>query len=138
MSGYRRLFDVITAEEEGERLAMRENLIRTFDTLVNLDAKTARKMAEAFVEYIDARHADARLLALEHHLGLVPEDTLLRAYRDASVTLGASAFTTMAARLGVGLTRLRPRDAIVTLRTAAARYDALLGMRRANVSSYIL
>lgn len=140
--GYRRLFGVITPEEENERLAMRENLIRTFDAIVNLDAPTARNMAEAFVDYFDARHADARLLDLEYRLGFVPEDTLLRAYRDvayrdASVTLGATALTTVGARLGVGLARLRPRDAIVTLRAAAARYDGLLEMRRATVSSYV-
>ena len=109
--GYRRLFGVITPEEENERLAMREDLIRTFDTIVNLDAQTVRNMAQAFVDYFDARHADVRLLDLEHRLGLVPEDTLRRAYRDvayldASVTRGATAFTTVAARLGVGLTRI--------------------------------
>lgn len=140
--GYRRLFGVITPEEEAERLAMREGLIRTIDTIVNLDAATARNIAEAFVEYFDARHSDVRLLDLEHRLGLVPDETLLRAYRDvayldASVTLGATALTTAASRLGVGLARLRPRDAIVTLRSAAARYDGLLGMRRATMSTYV-
>ena len=48
--GYRRLFGVITPEEEAERLAMRDGLIRTIDTIINLDALTARSMAEAFVE----------------------------------------------------------------------------------------
>jgi SPP1 gp7 family putative phage head morphogenesis protein len=140
--GYRRLFGVITPEEEAERLAMRDGLIRTIDTIINLDAETARSMAEAFVEYFDARHADLRLLDLEHRLGLVPEATLLSAYRqvaylDASVTLGATALTTVASRLGIGVARLRPRDAIVALRTAAARYDGMLGMRRATVVSYV-
>lgn len=140
--GYRRLFGVITPEEEAERLAMREGLTRTIDTIINLDAETARSMAEAFVEYFDARHADLRLLDLEHHLGLVPEASLLSAYRqvaylDASVTLGATALTTVASRLGIGVARLRPRDAIVALRTAAARYDGMLGMRRATVVSYV-
>ena len=140
--GYRRLFGVITPEEEAERLAMRDGLIRTIDTIINLDAETARSMAEAFVEYFDARHADLRLLDLEHRLGLVPEASLLSAYRqvaylDASVTLGATALTTVASRLGIGVARLRPRDAIVALRTAAARYDGMLGMRRATVVSYV-
>jgi SPP1 gp7 family putative phage head morphogenesis protein len=140
--GYRRLFGVITPEEEAERLAMREGLIRTIDTIITLDAETARSMAEAFADDFDARHADLRLLDLEHRLGLVPEQSLLRAYRqvaylDASVTLGATALTTVASRLGIGVARLRPRDAIVVLRTAAARYDGMIGMRRATVVSYV-
>jgi SPP1 gp7 family putative phage head morphogenesis protein len=140
--GYRRLFGVITPEEEAERLEMREGLIRAIDTIINLDAETARNMAEAFVDYFDARHADLRLLDLEHRLGLVPEDALLSAYRqvaylDASVTLGAAALTTVSARLGIGVARLRPRDAIVAVRTAAARYDGMLGMRRATVVTYV-
>ncbi|MCA3643879.1 MAG: minor capsid protein [Methylobacterium sp.] len=140
--GYRRLFGVITPEEEAERLAMREGLIRTIDTIITLDAETARSMAEAFVDDFDARHADLRLLDLEHRLGLVPEQSLLRAYRqvaylDASVTLGATALTTVASRLGIGVARLRPRDAIVAVRTAAARYDGMIGMRRATVVSYV-
>ncbi|MCA3462334.1 MAG: minor capsid protein, partial [Rhodobacter sp.] len=140
--GYRRLFGVITPEEEAERLAMRERLIRTIDTIITLDAETARRMAVAFVDDFDARHADLRLLDLEHRLGLVPEQSLLRAYRqvaylDASVTLGATALTTVASRLGIGVARLRPRDAIVAVRTAAARYDGVIGMRRATVVSYV-
>ncbi|MCA3438096.1 MAG: minor capsid protein [Rhodobacter sp.] len=140
--GYRRLFGVSTPEEEAERLAMRAGLIRTIDTIITLDAETARSMAEAFVDCFDARHADLRLLDLEHRLGLVPEESLLRAcrqvaYLDASVTLGATALTTVASRLGIGVARLRPRDAIVALRTAAARYDGMIGMRRATVVSYV-
>ncbi|MFN0116028.1 MAG: minor capsid protein, partial [Paracoccaceae bacterium] len=140
--GYRRLFGVITPEEEAELLAMREGLIRTIDTIINLDAETARSMAEAFVDYFDARQADLRLLDLEHRLGLVPEESLLSAnrqvaYLDASATLGATALTTVASRLGIGVARLRPRDAIVALRTAAARYDGMLGMRRATVVTYV-
>ena len=140
--GYRRLFGAITPEEEAERIAMRDGLIRTINTIINLDAETARNLAEAFVEYFDARHADLRLLDLEHRLGLVPEDALLSAYRqvahlDASVTLGAAALTTVASRLGIGVARLRPRDSIVALRTAAARYDGILGMRRATVVTYV-
>ena len=140
--GYRRLFGVITPEEEAERLAIREGLIRSIDTIINLDAETARSMAEAFVDYFDARHADLRLLNLEHRLGLVPEESLLSAYRqvaylDASAMLGATALTTVASRLGIGVARLRPRDAIVALRTAAARYDGMLGMRRAFVTSFV-
>ena len=140
--GYRRLFGVITPEEEAERLAMREGLISTIDTIINIDAETARSMAAAFVDYFDARHADLRLLDLEHRLGLVPEESLLSAYRqvaylDASVTLGATALTTVTSRLGIGVARLRPRDAIVALRTAASRYDGMLGMRLASVTSYV-
>ena len=140
--GYRRLFGVITPEEEAERLAMRDGLIRTIDTIINLDAETARSMAEAFVDYFEARHADLPLLDLEHRLGLVPEDSLLSAYRqvaylDASVTLGATALTTVASRLGIAVARMRPRDAIVALRTAAARYDGMLGMRRATVVTFV-
>ena len=140
--GYRRLFGVITPEEEAERLAIREGLIRSIDTIINLDAETARSMAEAYVDYFDARHADLRLLNLEHRLGLVPEESLLSAYRqvaylDASAMLGATALTTVASRLGIGVARLRPRDAIVALRTAAARYDGMLGMRRAFVTSFV-
>lgn len=59
------------------------------------------------------------------------------AYLDASVTLGAAALTTVASRLGIGVTRLRPRHAIIALRTAASRYDGMLGMRRATVVSYV-
>jgi hypothetical protein len=59
------------------------------------------------------------------------------AYLDASVTLGATALTTVASRLGIGVARLRPRDAIVALRTAAARYDGMLSMRRASVATYV-
>lgn len=63
---------------------MREGLIRTIDTIINIDAETARSMAEAFVDYFDARHADLRLLDLEHRLGLVPEDSVLSAYRQVA------------------------------------------------------
>lgn len=59
------------------------------------------------------------------------------AYLDASVILGAAALTTVASRLGIGVTRLRPRDAIVALRTAAARYDGMLGMRRSTVATFV-
>jgi SPP1 gp7 family putative phage head morphogenesis protein len=140
--GYRRLFGVVTPEEEADRLAMRDGLIRTIDRIINLDAETARSMAEAFVDYFEARHADLRLLDLEHRLGLVAEGSLLSAFRqvaylDASVTLGATALTTVASRLGIGVARLRPRDAIVALRTVAARYDGMLGMRRASVATYV-
>lgn len=99
--GYRRLFGVMTPEEEAERLAMREGLIRTIDTIIKLDAETARSMAEAFVDYFDARYSDLRLLDIEHRLGVASAESLLIAYRqvaylDASVTLGAVALTTVA------------------------------------------
>lgn len=140
--GYRRLFGVITPEEEVEGLAMREGLIRTIDTIINLDAETARNMAEAFVDYFAARQADLRLHDPEHRLGLVPEDFLLSAdrqvaYLDASGTLGATALTTVASRQGIGVARLRPRDAIVALRTAAAGYDGMLGKRQASAATNV-
>jgi hypothetical protein len=59
------------------------------------------------------------------------------AYLDASVTLGATALTTVASRLGIGVARLRSRDAIVAVRTAAARYDGMLGMRRVSVATFV-
>jgi hypothetical protein len=59
------------------------------------------------------------------------------AYLDASVTLGATALTTVALRLGIGVARLRPREAIVALRSAAARYDGMLGMRRSTVANFV-
>lgn len=121
---------------------MRDGLIRTIDTIINLDAEAARSMAEAFVDYFEARHADLRLLDVEHRLGLVPEDSLLSAYRqvaylDASVTLGATALTTVTSRLGIGVARLRPCDAIVALHTSATRYNGMLAMRRASVATYV-
>lgn len=39
---------------------------------------------------------------------------------DGATTFGATAFATAAARLGIKLTRLRSRDALVTLRSATA------------------
>lgn len=140
--GYRRLFGIITPEEDAERLEMRESLIRAIDALTNLDAETVRQVSEAFVDYFDARHADLRLLDLEYRLGLSSEETLLNAYRDvayldAATTLGGVALTTTLARLGVGVTRLRPQAAIVALRSAALRFDGMIAMRRATADTFV-
>jgi SPP1 gp7 family putative phage head morphogenesis protein len=140
--GYGRLFGIITPEEEAERLAMREGVFHTIDALTALDEETLRRQADAFVDHFDARHADLRLLDLEYRLGLASEETLLRAYRevaymDGATTLGTTAFSTFATRLGINLTRLRPRDAFVALRSATARMETLLAIRRTNVSALV-
>jgi SPP1 gp7 family putative phage head morphogenesis protein len=140
--GYRRLFGIITPEEEAERLAMREGVFRAIDALAALDEETLRRLADAFVDHFDARHADLRLLDLEYRLSLASEETLLRAYRDVAymdgaTTLGTTAFATFATRLGINLTRLRPRDAFVALRPATARMETLLAIRRTNVSAFV-
>ncbi len=140
--GYRRLFGVITPEEEAERLAMRESPASAIRALADLDAETVRQLSEAFVDYFDARHADLRLLDLEFRLGLASEDALLKAYRDvayldAATTLGGVALTTTLARLGVGVARLSPRAAIVGLRSAALRIDGMIAMRSATVDSFV-
>jgi SPP1 gp7 family putative phage head morphogenesis protein len=140
--GYRRLFGVITPEEDAERLAMREAVLRAIDALAELDAETVRRLADAFVDHFEALHADLRLLDLEYRLGLASEETLLRAYRDvayidAATTLGATTFATVATRLGLNLTRLRPRDAFVALRSATARMETLLAVRRTTASAFV-
>uniref|UniRef100_UPI0035AE72FC hypothetical protein n=1 Tax=Paenirhodobacter enshiensis TaxID=1105367 RepID=UPI0035AE72FC len=140
--GYRRLFGVITPEEEAERLAMGESLASAIRTLADLDAETVRQLSEAFVNYFDARHADLHLLDLEFRLGLASEDALLKAcrdvaYLDAATTLGGVALTTTLARLGVGVARLPPRAAIVGLRSAALRIDGMIAMRSATVDSFV-
>jgi hypothetical protein len=104
---------------EAERLAMREGIIRALDTLSELDADAVRQMTEAFVDHFEAQHANLRLLDLEYRLGSVPEDDLLKAYhayKDASTLVGATAFASVASRLGLNLTRLRPRAALIALR----------------------
>jgi SPP1 gp7 family putative phage head morphogenesis protein len=141
--GYRRLFGVITPEEEAERLAMREGVLRAIESLARLDAETLRQLADAFVDHFDARHADLRLLDLEHRLGLVSEGTLLRAYRevaylDGATALGATAFATAATRHGLDLTRLRPRRALVALRSATVRVETLLALRRNSVRDFVM
>lgn len=140
--GYRRLFGIITPEEEAERLAMREGVLRAIDALAALDEETLRQLADAFVDHFEAQHADLRLLDLEYRLGLVSEETLLRAYQDVAymdgaTTLGTTAFATVATRLGLNLTRLRPRDAFVALRAATARMETLLAMRRTTASAFV-
>jgi hypothetical protein len=140
--GYRRLSGIITPEEEAERLAVRESVFRAIDALTALDEETLRRLADAFVDHFDARHADLRLLDLEYRLGLASDETLLRAYRDvaymdSATTLGTTAFATFATRLGINLTRLRPRDAFVALRSATARMETLLAIRRSNVSAFV-
>lgn len=141
--GYRRLFGVFTPEEEAERLAMREGVLRAVESLAGLDAETLRQLADAFVDHFGARHADLRLLDLEHRLGLVSEGILLRAYRDVAyldgaTALGATAFATAATRLGLDLTRLRPRGALVALRSATVRLETLLALRRKNVRDFVV
>jgi SPP1 gp7 family putative phage head morphogenesis protein len=140
--GYRRLFGVSTPEEEAERLEMRESLAGAIQALADLDAETVRQLSEAFVDYFDARHADLRLLDLEYRLGLASEDALLKAYRDvayldAAATLGGAALTTSLARFGVGVVRLRPRGALVALRSAATRFDGMIAMRSATVDTFV-
>lgn len=140
--GYRRLFGVSTAEEEAERLAMRESLASAIHALADLDAETVRLLSEAFVDYFDARHADLRLLDLEYRLGLASEEALLKAYHDvayldAATTLGGVALTTTLARLGVGVARLSPRAAMVGLRSAALRFDGMIAMRSATVDRFV-
>jgi hypothetical protein len=140
--GYRRLFGVITPEEEAERLAMRAGIIRALDTLSELDADAVRQMAEAFADHFEAQHANLRLLDLEYRLGLAPENDLLKAYydvtyMDASTLVGATAFASVASRLGLNLTRLRPRAALISLRSATARLDEWVALRRTTVNSYV-
>ena len=118
---------------------MRDRLIRTIVTIINLDAETARSMAEAFVDYFDAHHADLRLRNLEHRPRLVPADSLLSAYRqvaylDASGTRGHRLDHRRVAsgnRRGAAPAK---GCAIVALRTSAARCD---GMRRATVVTHV-
>lgn len=96
--GYRRLFGVITDEEERERLTARQNILDALERLAELDRETAKQIAEEAVAYFEAQHAELRLLDLEYRLGLTSEEALLRAYEDvayldASVLLGGTAFT---------------------------------------------
>ena len=140
--GYRRLFGVIAPEEEAERLAMREGIMRALDTLSELDGDAVRQLAEAFVDHFDTQHANMRLLDLEYRLGLAAEADLLKAYHDvayvdASALVGATAFASVATRLGLNLTRLRPQAALVALRSATARLDEMVTMRRATVSTLV-
>jgi len=133
---------MITPEEEAERLAMREGVFRAIDALAALDEETLRQLADAFVDHFEAQHADLRLLDLEYRLGLASEETLLRAYRDVAymdgaTTLGTTAFATFATRLGINVTRLRPRDAFVALRAATARIETLLAMRRTTARAFV-
>lgn len=140
--GYRRLFGGITPEEEQERLTMRTAVLDAVQSLTELDAETAALIAEEFVDYFDAQHAELRLLDLEYRLGLTSEEALLAAYEevaylDASVLLGGTAFTTGAAKLGVNLGRLRPRNALLALRSARTRLDDLIAARRLEVGRFV-
>ena len=56
--GDRWMFGIITSEEEAERLAMREGVLRAIDALSRLGAATAGRLADAFVDHFDARHVD--------------------------------------------------------------------------------
>lgn len=132
--GYRRLFGVITEGEEQERLAARQNILDVVEWLAGLDRATAAQIAKEAVEYIDAQHAELRLLDLEYRLGLTSEEALLRAYEDvayldASVLLGGTAITTGMVQLGVNLTRLRPTAALNALRAGRTRLDDMISAR---------
>lgn len=140
--GYRRLFGIITEEEEAERLAARENILAALHRLTELDLETAEMIANEAVAYFEAHHAELRLLDLEYRLGLTSEEALLRAYEDvayldASVLLGGTAFTTGAAKLGVNLSRLRPAAALNALRAGRVRLDNMLNTRRREVDALI-
>lgn len=102
--------------------------------LAGLDRATATQIAKDAVEYIDAQHAELRLLDLEYRLGLTSEETLLRAYEnvaylDASVLLGGTAVTTGMAQLGINLTLLRPAAALNALRARRIRLDDMIDAR---------
>lgn len=140
--GYRRLFGVITEEEEQERLTARQNILDVLERLAELDRETAERIAEEAVAYFEAQHAELRLLDLEYRLGLTSEDALLRAYEDvayldASVLLGGTAFTAGAAKLGINLTRLRPTAALNALRAGRTRFDDMLNTRRREVDALV-
>lgn len=140
--GYRRLFGVITEEEEQERLTARQNILDVLERLAELDRETAERIAEETVAYYEAQHAELRLLDLEYRLGLTSEDALLRAYEDvayldASVLLGGTAFTVGAAKLGINLTRLRPTAALNALRAGRSRLDDLINTRRREVMQIV-
>ncbi|MEM9393745.1 MAG: phage minor head protein [Pseudomonadota bacterium] len=140
--GYRRLFGVITDEEEQERLTARQNILDALERLVDLDRETAEQIAEKAVAYFEAQHAELRLLDLEYRLGLTSEEALLRAYEDvahldASVLLGGTAFTAGAAKLGINLTRLRPTAALNALRAGRNRFDDMINTRRREVDALV-
>ena len=140
--GYRRLFGIITEEEEAERLAARENILAALNRLTELDLETAEMIANEAVAYFEAQHAELRLLDLEYRLGLTSEEALLRAYEnvaylDASVLLGGTAFIAGAAKLGVNLSRLRPAAALNALRAGRLRLDNMLNARRREVDALV-
>ncbi|MBW7861503.1 MAG: hypothetical protein H3C33_10430 [Rhodocyclaceae bacterium] len=140
--GYRRLFGIITNEEERERLTARQNILDALERLAALDREMAEQIAEESVAYFEAQHAELHLLDLEYRLGLTSEEALLRAYEDvayldASVLLGGTAFTAGAARLGINLTRLRPTAALNALRAGRTRLDGMIGPRRHGVDALI-
>lgn len=140
--GYRRLFGVITDEEEQERLTARQNILDALERLADLDRETAEQIAEEAVAYFEAQHAELRLLDLEYRLGLTSEEALLRAYEDvayfdASVLLGGTAFTVGAAKLGINLTRLRPTAVLNALRAGRTRFDDMINTRRREVDALV-
>lgn len=140
--GYRRLFGVITDEEEQERLTARQNILHALERLAELDRETAEQIAEEAVAYFEAQHAELRLLDLEYRLGLTSEEALLRgyedvAYLDASVLLGGTAFTVGAAKLGINLARLRPTAALRALRAGRTRLDDMINTRRREVDALV-
>ena len=140
--GYRRLFGVITDEEEQERLTARQNIFDALERLAELDRETAEQIVEEAVAYFEAQHAELRMLDVEYRLGLTSEEALLRAYEDlayldASVLLGGTAFTAGAAKLGINLTRLRPTAALNALRASRTRLDDMINTRRREVDALV-
>lgn len=132
----------LSTEEAAEFQIMKDKLSAAFDAITNLDADTAVRMADAFAQHITTQHAELRQLDLEHRLGLVSEDTLLRAYRDvayldAATALGGAALTTAIGKVGVRLSKTRPRDAILSTMAAAARTRGALSTRRATTQTLI-
>lgn len=140
--GNRRLFGVITEEEEQERLTARQNILDVLERLAELDRETSERIAEEAVAYFEAQHAELRLLDLEYRLGLTSEEALLRAYEDvayldASVLLGGTTFTVGAAKLGNNLTRLRPTAALNALRAGRTRLDDMIDTRRREATKIV-
>ncbi|MBK4214642.1 hypothetical protein JJJ17_01740 [Paracoccus caeni] len=128
--------------EEAELRELHQKLSAAIKAVENLDADAVESLAHAFVEHVTAQHADLRQLDLEYRLGLVSEETLLRAYRDvayldASTALGGIALTTAAAKLGVRLARAPFRITTIGILAAATRVKALLPARRQTTEMLI-
>ena len=140
--GYRRLFGVITEEEEQEQLTARQNILDALERLAELDRETAEQIAEEAVAYFEAQHAELRSLDLEYRLGLTSEEALLRAYEDvayldASILLGGTAFMAGTVKIGINLTRLRPTAALNALRAGRTRLDDMINKRSREVNALV-